>query len=293
MDTDNLLTFQIVARQGSMAAAARELGLTANAVALRLRALEEEFGTPLVARSGRVVRPTDAGHAVLVQLPAFLADLRNLRSAAQGGEIAGELRIGAIATALTGILPPILERITRVYPNLRLHLEPGTSAELFDRTCAGHLDAAAIVAPEFELPKYLNFSLWRQEAFVLMVAGGDARVDVHGILSTEPVILYDRDQWGGRLAAQWIESAGISVDVRFELDALDAIAVLVGRGLGVAVVPDWAGPRPGGAQPRIVPLPKGAPSRGIGLLYQHRSPRAHLVRAIADTARQNMPCYGQ
>ncbi|MBY6153810.1 LysR family transcriptional regulator [Vannielia litorea] len=284
LDTDNLITFKIVAEKGSMAAAARELGLTANAVALRLRALEEEFGKALVARAGRVVRPTAAGHAVLQQLPGFLADLRNLRTAALGSEIAGELRIGAIATALTGLLPSILEASTKLYPHLRLHLVPGTSAELFTMATEGGIDAAAIVAPEFDLPKMLEFSLWRRETFVLMVPADELRTSVFDILAASPLILYDREQWGGRLAAQWIENTGIAADIRFELDALDAIAVLVGRGLGVSVVPDWAGPRPEGSRVRVLPLPTAIPSRGIGLLYQRNAPRTHLAEVLDQVA---------
>ena len=284
MDTDNLLTFQIVARQGSMAAAARELGLTANAVALRLRALEEECCTALVARSGRVVRPTAAGHAVLEQLPGVLSGLRDLRSAASGSAIAGELRIGAIATALTGLLPSVLEVSIRTYPNLRLHLGPGTSADLFSRVEDGAIDAAILVAPEFALSKSMEFSLWRRERFVLMVPPEETRTDVLEILATSPLILYDRGQWGGRLAKQWIETSVTEPDVRFELDALDAIAVLVGKGLGVAVVPDWAGPRPERNRVRTLSLPASAPSRGIGLLYPRNAPRTHLVRVLAEMA---------
>lgn len=284
MDTDNLLTFQIVARRGSMAGAARELGVTANAVALRLRTLEVEFGAQLVARTGRVVRPTAAGHAVLDLLPGVMSRLRDLRSAASGPDIAGELRIGAIATALTGLLPSVLEASTRTYPYLRLHLVPGTSADLFSRVETGALDAAALVAPLFSLPKAMEFSLWRREHFVLMVPPQETRSDVLEILSSMPVILYDRGQWGGRLAQQWIEGTGIETDIRFELDALDAIAVLVGRGLGVSVVPDWTGPRPEGNRVRTLPLPDSSPSRGIGLLYQRNAPRTHLVRVLAEMA---------
>lgn len=289
METANLITLKIVAEQGSLVSAARELGLTANAVALRLRVLEKELGTPLVTRSGRVVRPTQAGHAVLAKLPDLLQSLQDLRTAVRGDEIAGELRIGAIGTALTGLLPPLLERLSVAHPELRVHLEPGSSAKLFDLVSNGSLDAAAIVAPEFELPKAAAFVLWRHEPLRLMVPAAETRTDVGQILADAPLILYDRSQWGGRLAHAWLVGTGVPLRPRFELDALDAIAVLVDRGLGVAVVPDWAGPRPEGLRLKMLPLPGPAQGRGIGLFHQRQGPRAHLVAVLAEAARVTLP----
>ncbi|MGK7295500.1 MAG: LysR family transcriptional regulator [Candidatus Wenzhouxiangella sp. M2_3B_020] len=284
LDTLHLETLRAVGERGSLAAAAQDLNITPNAVAQRIRALEKEFGVALVARAGRHVQPTRAGHAVLRRLPNILRDLRDLHAAATGEEISGELRIGAISTALTGILPEVLERLAHEHPRLRLHLEPGTSGDLYKRTRDGDLDAAAVVEPSFELPKFLSFRLWRREPLTLLVPESEKRDDATEILRTEPVIIYDRAQWGGRLAAQWLEDQRLEIRTLFELDALDAIAVLVARGLGVAVVPDWVGPRPADVRLRQVALPPPVPERGIGLLYPQSGARAHLVDVLLKQA---------
>jgi DNA-binding transcriptional LysR family regulator len=283
VDTRFLETFFAVARGGSYAAAAQQLGLTANAVAQRLQALEDEFGAPLVVRSGRTVRPTEAGHAVLAKMPGFFDELRGLREAVAGQATQGELRIGAIATALTGILPAVLERLTREHPGLRIFLEPGTSSALYDRTLGGALDAAAIVRPAFNWPKGVAFRQWQREPLILLVPEAEVRTDVREILSTRPLILYDRQQWGGRQAAAWLHEQHLETEIRFELDALDAIAVLVARGLGVSVVPDWIGPRPAGIRLRRLELPGPVPERVIGLLYPRNGVRMHLLRVLLDS----------
>lgn len=288
METKNLETLRAVAQQGSLAGAAQVLNVTANAVAQRIRVLEKELGVHLLARAGRKVRPTRAGHAVLERLPSILRDVRDLHAAAAGGEIAGELKIGAIATALTGLLPEVLEHLAREHPGLRLHLEPGTSGELYERTRDGALDAAAIVEPEFDLPKLLNFRLWRREPLILLVPEAEAREEPLMILRTEPVIIYDRGQWGGRLAAKWLEQQRVPLQTLFELDALDTIAVLVGRGLGVSVVPDWAGPRPEGVRLRSLSLPDPAPERKIGMIYPRNGARTHLVDVLLSAAEASL-----
>lgn len=257
-------------------------------MAQRIRVLETELGVPLIARAGRKVRPTRAGHAVLERLPGILRDLQDLRAAAAGGEIAGELRIGAIATSLTGLLPEVLEHLAREHPSLRLHLEPGTSSELYERMRDGELDAAAIVEPVFDLPKPLSFRLWRRDPLILLVPETEVREDPLEILRTEPVIIYDRTQWGGRLAARWLEQQRVPLRTLFELDALDTIAVLVGRGLGVSVVPDWTGPRPEGVRLRSLPLPAPVPQRRIGMIYPRNGARTHLVDVLLSTAEASL-----
>ena len=284
MDTRYLETFAAVAQRGSLAGAARQQGLTATAVAQRIAVLEAEFGARLIVRSGRRVRPTEAGFAVLARARQFFTELDALRAAVSGREIAGELRIGAIATALTGLLPDVLDRISHRHPGLRVFLEPGTSSGLYDRTLAGNLDASVLVRPAFDLPKDVTFTIWHREPLALFVPADETREDVREILRDRPLIFYDRQQWGGRHVAAWLEAEGLSAEPRFELDALDAIAVLVDRGLGVSVLPDWPGPRPEGMKLRRLPLPASAPPREIGLLAPLNGPRTHLLRVFAEVA---------
>jgi DNA-binding transcriptional LysR family regulator len=112
----------------------------------------------------------------------------------------------------------------------------------------------------------------------------ETRDDIFAILRDRPLIFYDRRQWGGRHVANWLEAEGLTAEPRFELDALDAIAVLVDRGLGVSVLPDWSGPRPEGMNIRRIPLPASAPPREIGLLAPLNGPRTHLLRVLIAAA---------
>jgi DNA-binding transcriptional LysR family regulator len=284
LDTRYLETLVAVAKRGSLAGAARQQGLTATAVAQRLYALEAEFGVRLFTRAGRRVRPSEAGFAVLARAERFLAELDALRAAVSGQEIVGELRIGAIATALTGILPDVLDLLSRQHPGLRIFIEPGTSSDLYDHTLAGGLDASVMVRPTFDLPKGVTFQTWRREPLVLVVPHEELREDAREILRDRPLILYDRRQWGGRHVAAWLETEGLLKEPRFELDALDAIAVLIDRKLGVSVLPDWSGPLPEGLNLKRIALPSAKP-RDIGLLAPLNGPRTHLLRVFIEAAR--------
>jgi DNA-binding transcriptional LysR family regulator len=78
--------------------------------------------------------------------------------------------------------------------------------------------------------------------------------------------------------------AGIRPKDRYELDGLELIAVMVDRGLGVTLLPDWAPPWPEGLSLRKLALPDRSPVRRTGLLWNRASLRARLVRALLERA---------
>jgi DNA-binding transcriptional LysR family regulator len=285
MDTQFLESFVLVVEHGSVAEAARRLNLTSAAVTQRLRALEDELGTRLVVRSGRTMQPTEAGWAILPHAQQLLSGVRDLNSIANERNFAGELSLGAVSSALTGILPPILSRVTTKYPQMKLFITPGTSTDLYRKVCDGQLDAAIIIQPQFTLPKTCEWVTWREEPLVVLAHRGVKGNDAHHILQTEPFIRYDRQQWGGRLAGEYLQKYNLHTQDRYELDSLDAIAVLVDRRLGVSLVPDWAPPWPEGLSLTKIPLPQPFEKRRVGALWRRASARIHLVQALLTETR--------
>ena len=87
-------------------------------VAQRLRALEQDLGHSLVSRVGRTVRPTASGLAVLRHAGALIEGARDLRAIAANDQPEGQLRLGATATALTGLLPAIVETLGARHPRI-------------------------------------------------------------------------------------------------------------------------------------------------------------------------------
>ena len=91
MDTRFLETFLMAVDNGSIAEAARRLNLTAAAVAKRIRALENEIGAVLLTRSGRTIRPTRAGAAIIDRARHFMVEARDFRSIAAIDRPSGQL----------------------------------------------------------------------------------------------------------------------------------------------------------------------------------------------------------
>jgi len=152
MDVRFLDTFVTVIECGSVAEAARRLNLTAAGVAQRIRSLEAEIGVPLVARSGRTVRPTASAAAILDRARNVQREVRDLKSIAAGGALSGELKLGVIPTMLCG-LGPVLAQFANAHPQIELRVIRDHSAGLYRALLDGQVDAAVTSHPFFAIPK--------------------------------------------------------------------------------------------------------------------------------------------
>lgn len=284
METQFLSTFVMVVERGSMAAAARLLNITPAAVAQQIRTLERELGTTLIARAGRTVTATEAGTRIIAAARQLLRGTADLRATANDNATAGELRLGAGTNALTGILPDILARMVVRFPQINVFIKPGYSPELYRAVENGDIDAAIVLQAPFTLPKTCNWQLLREEPLVVLAPERMAGRDPHELLSTQPFIRYDRNQWGGHQVDQYLHMVGIKPRERFELNALNAIAVMVDRGLGVSLVPDWARPWPEGLRLVRIALPQAFAPRCIGVLWTRSTIRIRLVKAFLQEA---------
>ncbi|KGJ02644.1 DNA-binding transcriptional regulator, LysR family [Paracoccus halophilus] len=279
MDIRFLETFITIADCGSIAQAARRLNRTPAALAQRLRALEQELGHRLVLRSGRTVQPTAEGQAILDHARVLVQGARDLQALAANGVPAGQLRLGATATSLTGLLPGVITRLAADHPSIEYFVQPGSSVDLYHRVVAGQLDAAIIVKPQFSIPKSTDWLTIRDEPLVFIASKSAPDLDPHSLIAQSRFIRYDRNQWGGQIVDRYIRDHGLAVQEWLELDALDAIAAMVDRGLGVAIVPDWAPPWPAEIKLRKQVL-LGGEARQTGVIWQRSGARHPAVSAF-------------
>jgi DNA-binding transcriptional LysR family regulator len=280
LDTRFLQSLIAVVDSGSIADAARVEHLTAAAVGQRVQALERELGFALLSRHGHTATPTEACLALLPRARRLVREASLLHGDADREGLSGRLKIGAISTALTGMLPAALREFTDRAPRARLVIVPGTSMSLFQSLQAGELDAAIVVAPPFALPKTMRARRLRAEP-LLLLAGKHARGSAAKLLGAHPYIRYDPNAWGGRHASAWLADHGIEPTVLCDLDALEAIAMLVTDGMGVGLVPQWPGIERFAGDCRVTPLAGAAYQREIVLLTSADADRPNMLDILA------------
>lgn len=276
-----------------MAAASRLLNISPSAIAQQLHALERELGTPLIVRVGRTVRMTEQGGRIFTHARQLVRDAMDLKSIANDAAVSGELRLGACTTPLTGMLPEILARVSGRFPDVNVHIQSSNSAQLYAEVEAGNLDAAFVLEAPYPLPKTCDWKVLREEPLIVLAPVHLAHHQPHDLLANEPFIRYDRKLWGGRHADEYLRRHGIAPHERFELNALNAIAVMVDRGLGVSLVPDWSPPWPEGISIVRLPLPANEIGRRIGVVWSRGTVRMRLVNVLLEEATATSSRPGQ
>ena len=286
VETAYLTTFLLVIESGSMSEAARRLEITPAAVAHQLKSLERDLGTRLLSRSGRTVAPTEAGHRLIECARPILRDLGSLKAAINDESATGELTLGAINTALHGLMPEMLAGFFKVYPDTRVEIRSALSTELYDALLRGELDAAVCLHPPFVLPKTVRWEQLCEEPLVVIAPAKWSQRDAHALLREEPFIRYNRNLGGGKQADVYLRKAGIVPRERLELSSLPAIAMLVDRGLGVSLAPDATVPWWRGLRVSRLPLADQPYRRRLGVIWTRTSVRTRLILALVDQARK-------
>lgn len=281
-----LRTLVAIARHGSFARAAEAVHLTQSAVSLHVRSLEEEFNAPLFDRSRRLPVLTEAGHLAVERAREILAIYDSIAAElGDGSELRGRLRLGAIHTALAGVLPAALAAMGSAHPNLRVNVASGMSAELAVLIEAGDLDAAVTTEPVKPYPHGLVSTVLFEEGFwIIAPADADSR-DPRRLLQDYPFIRFDRRAWAGRTIERELRRQRLRVQTSMELDSQEAIVRMVASGLGVAVIP--MSERSLAAFSSLVCLPFGEPQRmrRVVLLEREDRPAGRLAVALAEAVR--------
>jgi DNA-binding transcriptional LysR family regulator len=88
------------------------------------------------------------------------------------------------------------------------------------------------------------------------------------------------------MVERYLQDIGVAPLERFELSSLAAIAMMVDRGLGVALVPDTALNLPDGQDVVRIPLPDAIQTRRFGVMWLRSSARLALIHKLVESARQ-------
>jgi DNA-binding transcriptional LysR family regulator len=154
------------------------------------------------------------------------------------------------------------------------------------------IDAAITSHPPFALPKTCGWSPLREEPFVVLTAKSLRMRDPHEILVRQPFIRLTRNVYAGQLIDNYLRKTGIRPKELFDLDGFELIAMLVDRGLGVTLLPDWPPPWPEGLSLRKLPLPDRSFRRRIGILWNRSSLRLKLIETLVENAQMTIKKKG-
>ncbi|MSQ14959.1 MAG: LysR family transcriptional regulator [Dehalococcoidia bacterium] len=244
MDLKALRCFWAVGKRGTLTGASIELGISEPAVSKRVRALEGYLGTKLYESRGGKVRLTPAGHKVWemsVELFDRLGEFE--RGMAQEG-IMGSLTIAAEVPVQLYLLPPVVDKYRRLFPNVTLRLIARPVSQTVELVRQNEVDIGIVASGEF--PEGLVFHPWRAfEAYLILPRGhpvaARAKQDFKSLLNPQTIIRYpmivgEAEEAEHHRLREGLANLGLPLKVAFEVSDFEAVKRYVSLGLGVAVV---------------------------------------------------------
>ncbi|RUQ62022.1 LysR family transcriptional regulator [Azospirillum doebereinerae] len=244
MRSRQLESFVRVCELGSISKAAAIMNIAQPALGTQIKALEREFGVPLLVRTVTGTHPTPAGLIFLDEARLMLRRLqdlkRTLREAA--GQTPRTLALG-LTPSLSGLLTSrLMERLRAALPDVELKLFEELSYTLIDHVESGKLDLA--LAYSVPPGRILHREARLDEALCLIAPPGSAfdRADPVALrdLARAELAMPNEGDLVRRLITDTMTAHGLVPKVAFSLESMQAIKDVVTRGLACAVLPHSA-----------------------------------------------------
>lgn len=280
-----------VVEERNFTRAAERLHVAQPGVSAQIRRLERELGQELLDRSGRSVRPTEVGAAVLPFARAALAAVENVRLTVD--ELTGLLRGHAAVGTVTSHnvdLPALLAGFHSTHPAVEIALREANTDQLTESLRAGRLDAAIISVGTAD-PAGLEIQVVDDQPIVAAVAP-DHELAVHTVIPL--AMLRDRPlislPLGTGLRSRLEEACatvGFAPRIAFEAGTPDVLAQLAAHGLGTAILPGaFAAARSEHLRSIAINQPE---LRGrLVLAWRTGGPSSPAGRALLDHARTTL-----
>ena len=286
MRLDHLSSLVAIADHGSFSAAADAANLSHSAVSIQIRQLEESIGAALFDRSTRPPRLTLLGRRYVARARGILARIEALKSLTTPDSLSGRVAFGFVPTTLQTVLPALLHRLRREFPDLQVTARSGLSDDLAADVATGALDFAFLTAP-LEAPRdIVTDDLAREPLVLIAPKNTDTTLDADVLFRDRPYIAFSGSTWLGRQILTSLKARAIAIDPIIELDSIDAVENLVARGFGISIVPQRLFAPDLSRTLRCLPFDG---TRQLVLASHPQSNRATLRRAVVEFIRENAP----
>ena len=275
-----LRTFIAVSESTSFSEAAEKIHITHAAVSQHMKQLEDSLGVELFDRSARTPKLTALARQMVDKARKIVDDYDSLARPNQGESLfESEINLGAIPTTLTGLTSQAIAAMKVKFPKMKIHVRSGLTASLLADVGRGVLDAAIISKPHL-MPTKLAFHKIADEKMQLIVSSQEPENDPIKLLLEKPYIRFNRSEVIGTVIDNWMSSKNIDVNETMEFDSGEAIASMVGAGLGVSILPEPVIMPSHGIKVKRLHLGTDAPQRTLGLVYLKNNIKIQLINEM-------------
>ena len=288
MELRHLRYFVAVAETENVTRAATKLHVSQPALSRQIHDLEDEIGFPLLERSAKSVRLTEAGRTFLAGARAVLQRAEEAVSAARAkaGGMSGEIQVGYAPSLTVQILPQALRIFQAEFPGARVILHDLSTEEMLSQLHNGKLHLALMVQPAGKALRGLRFEELARYPLQVALAPTHPLAKLRSIslekVAGERLIGYtqkDYPEYHDQVATLF-QTVGRKPQIVQEHDGVTSLIAAVESGRGVALVPAcvacMVGPRL-----KLLPLVPAGPPIVVGVITKQGTSPVMVEKFIA------------
>ena len=228
-----------VYQEESITRAAEKLHMTQPATSLAIREMEEYYHTKLFERSGRGIRVTSAGTRLYPSAARLLSLYDEMDAEMKNWDTSGRLRIGSSISIGSCILPQLINRFSKKYPELELYVKVDSSDVIEQNILENHLDFALIEGSVHS--EKLNSSVFLDDELVPVCSrfhplAGAEDIELDS-LKKEHFLMREPTSGTRQLADSSFALKNFQIKPTWESTSTAALINAVSIGLGISILP--------------------------------------------------------
>jgi DNA-binding transcriptional LysR family regulator len=230
--------FCTVVELKSFSKAAQALHLTQPTISVHIKALEDEFSTKLLDRLGRTILPTPDGEIFYRYAKEIVSLKENARRAMQRvtRTVSGKLVIGASTIPGEYILPQVLARFKKAYPDVMPTLRIADSKDIYESALRGEVDLA-VIGTEVKDKNIVTRKYLGDEIVLAAPAAYKASVLQKDEFRTVPLLVREKGSGSRSSLEEHLSRIGLTLDnlnIIAEIGSSQALIQAVKAGMGLA-----------------------------------------------------------
>ncbi len=277
--------FDALARHGHFGRAADACAISQPALSMQIKELEETLGGVLLERGARHVGLTKFGEEVAQRVRDILRSVDELGDFARASrdQLAGRLRVGMIPTIAPYLLPTVIGNLTRLHPELDIHVRETLTPKLIGELREGRLDTAIVALPVSE-PSLTEVALFAENFLLVRPAEAEGTpVPTVKALREMRLLLLEEGHCFRDQALSFCNMHASPPREVLDASSLSTLVQMVSAGIGVTLIPEMAvAVETRSAPVSVARFKNPQPSRTIGMVWRKTSPLARQLMQISE-----------
>lgn len=244
MEFRTLNTFIKAANLQSFSKAAQELGYSQAAVTIQIKQLEQELGVHLFDRIGKQTVLTHQGTVFYAHATAILREISRARAAVSNDcDLNGCLTLGTIESIGAVLLPPLIEELHRLYPNVKVRITLDSPEMLLNLMDKNAIDLVYLLDQKIYGNKWVKV-LEEPENIVFISSPKHPLCALPSLTLAEaaahPFLLTEKDASYRFILDQYFASQGQKIEPFVEIGNTEFIIRLLKNNAGLSFLPEFA-----------------------------------------------------